>query len=59
MNISKVYKKQLSFINLSIFDKNITNFRGEWNFINTDLKKLKFEKINFDREIVKNNFVTF
>ena len=52
-------KKQLSFINLAVFDNNVTDFMWGWNFINkTHLKKFKLEIGNFDREMIK-NIVTF
>ena len=44
LNISKSSKKQLFFINLSVFDENRRDFRRGGNLINkTDFKKFKFD----------------
>ena len=56
MNTSKSAKNKV-FLTLLVFDENLTN-PGKMKSNKTDLGNLNFEKVNFDREMLKKTTFT-
>lgn len=56
VNTSKSAKNKV-FLTLLVFDKNLTN-PGKMKSNKTDLGNLNFEKVNFDREMLKKTTFT-